>query len=77
MTSDEPKSTSRREAVLDKVVKMLRLARRAGTEAEAHTALTLAQKLMYAHDIAEHELDDADAASAGGAASEPNNFLQN
>jgi hypothetical protein len=51
--------TRRREAVLEKVVKMLRLARRAGTEAEAHTALTLAQKLMYAHDIAEHELEDA------------------
>ena len=41
---------------------MLRLARGAGTEAEAHTALTLAQKLMYAHEIAEHELTEPDAA---------------
>ncbi len=49
---------SRRDEVIQKVVKMLRLARNAGTEAEAHTALTLAQKLMYAHEIAEHELDE-------------------
>ena len=48
----------RRAAVIDKVVKMLRLASGAGTEAEAHTALTLAQKLMYAHGIAEHELEE-------------------
>jgi hypothetical protein len=50
-----------REAIIAKVVKMLRLARGAGTEAEAHTALTLAQKLMYAHEIAEHELDSSEA----------------
>ncbi len=59
--------SKRRDAVVEKVVKMLRLARRAGTEAEAHTALTLAQKLMYTHDIAEHELD----ADAGQAPPEP------
>ena len=47
---------SRRE-VLQKVVKMLRLARAAGTEAEAHTALSLAQKLMYAHGLAAHEVE--------------------
>lgn len=52
----------RRDEIIAKVVKMVRLARGAGTEAEAHTALTLAQKLMYAHDIAEHELCDSDAA---------------
>lgn len=49
---------NRRDEVIQKVVKMLRLARNAGTEAEAHTALTLAQKLMYAHEIEEHELDE-------------------
>jgi hypothetical protein len=53
---------SRRDEVIAKVVKMLRLARAAGTEAEAHTALTLAQKLMYAHEIAEHELAEHEAA---------------
>lgn len=52
----------RREEIIAKVVKMLRLARGAGTEAEAHTALTLAQKLMYAHEIAEHEVTEPDAA---------------
>jgi hypothetical protein len=52
----------RRDEIIAKVVKMLRLARAAGTEAEAHTALTLAQKLMYAHEIAEHELEEPDAA---------------
>ena len=46
-----------RDAVIEKVVKVLRLARGAGTEAEAQTALALAQRLMYAHDIAESELD--------------------
>lgn len=40
---------------------MLRLARGAGTEAEAHTALTLAQKLMYAHDIEDQELLEPEA----------------
>ena len=38
---------------------MLRLARGAGTEAEAHTALTLAQKLMYAHGLQASEVGDA------------------
>lgn len=52
----------RRDEIIAKVVKMLRLARAAGTEAEAHTALTLAQKLMYAHEIAEQELAEPDAA---------------
>ncbi len=47
----------RRDEVIQKIIKMLRLARNAGTEAEAHTALTLAQKLMYAHDVEEHEVD--------------------
>lgn len=51
-----------RDEVIAKVVKMLRLARAAGTEAEAHTALTLAQKLMYAHGITDHELTEPDAA---------------
>ena len=50
---------SRRE-VLEKVVKMLRLARAAGSEAEAHTALTLAQKLMYAHGLAAHEVEGSE-----------------
>jgi hypothetical protein len=53
---------TRRDEIIDKVVKMLRLARGAGTEAEAHTALTLAQKLMYTHEIAEHEVAEPDAA---------------
>ena len=43
--------------MIDKVIKILRLARAAGSDAEAHTALTLAQRLMYAHGIADHELD--------------------
>lgn len=47
---------TRRDAVLAKVIKMLRLSRAAGTQAEAHTALTLAQQLMYAHDIAEDDV---------------------
>ena len=56
---------SRREA-LEKVVKMLRLARAAGTEAEAHTALSLAQKLMYAHGLEAHEVDESAESGAGG-----------
>lgn len=52
---------STREDVIAKVVKVLRLARGAGTEAEAQTALMMAQKLMYAHDIAAGELDAPDA----------------
>lgn len=47
---------SRREA-LEKVVRMLRLARAAGTEAEAQTALALAQKLMYAHGLEAEDVD--------------------
>ena len=39
---------------------MLRLARNAGTEAEAHTALTLALTLMYAHEIRDQELLEPD-----------------
>jgi hypothetical protein len=53
---------SRREAVIAKVVKMLRLARNAGTDAEAHTALTLAQRLMYAHDISEGDVETTEDA---------------
>jgi hypothetical protein len=48
-----------RESVITKVVAMLRLARAAGSEAEAHTAFALAQRLMYAHDIEERELEEA------------------
>lgn len=48
----------RRAAVIDKVVKMLRLARAAGSEAEAQTALALAQRLMYAHDLGEADLEE-------------------
>lgn len=48
---------SRRDA-LEKVVKMLRLARAAGTDAEAQTALALAQKLMYAHGIEATDVDE-------------------
>lgn len=51
---------SRRDA-LEKVVKMLRLARGAGTEAEAQTALALAQKLMYAHGIDSSDVEGLDA----------------
>jgi hypothetical protein len=47
---------SRRDA-LEKVVKMLRLARAAGTEAEAQTALALAQKLMYAHGLEAEDVE--------------------
>lgn len=50
-----------RREILEKVVKMLRLARGAGTEAEAHTALTLAQKLMYAHGLSASEVDEGRA----------------
>lgn len=46
---------------------MLRLARGAGTEAEAHTALSLAQKLMYTHGLEAHEVD---ASAEGGGATE-------
>lgn len=53
---------STREEVIAKVVKVLRLARGAGTEAEAQTALLMAQRLMYAHDIAAGELEEPDAA---------------
>jgi hypothetical protein len=49
---------SRRDA-LEKVVKMLRLARAAGTEAEAQTALALAQKLMYAHGLEAGDVEEA------------------
>jgi len=52
-----------RQELIAKVVKVLRLARAAGSEAEAHTALALAQKLMYAHEIAEHELELGQAES--------------
>ncbi|MDB4966158.1 MAG: hypothetical protein JWN44_1847 [Myxococcales bacterium] len=47
-----------RAAAMDKIVKILRLARGAGTEGEAQAALLHAQRLMYAHDIAEDELVD-------------------
>ncbi len=53
---------STRDEVIAKVVKVLRLARAAGTEAEAQTALVLAQKLMYAHDIAAGELEEPETA---------------
>ena len=45
---------------------MLRLARAAGTEAEAHTALSLAQKLMYAHGLEAHEVDESTEGGGGG-----------
>lgn len=51
-----------RNQAIEKVVKVLRLARSAGTEHEAHAALLTAQRLMYAHAIAEHEVAAAPAA---------------
>lgn len=53
---------STRDEVIAKVVKVLRLARGAGTEEEARTALALAQKLMYAHDIGAGDLEIPDVA---------------
>ena len=52
-----------RDEAIAKVVKVLRLARGAGTEHEAHAALLTAQKLMYQHDIGEHEVHDQAAPS--------------
>lgn len=46
-----------RAQIIAQVVKVLRLARGAGTEHEAHAALLTAQRLMYKHDISEHEVD--------------------
>ncbi len=50
-----------REHVIDKVVKVLRLSRGAGTEAEAQTALLLAQKLMYEHDLSAGDIEESGA----------------
>ena len=47
---------------------MLRLARGAGTEEEAHTALSLAQKMMYAHGLEAHEVDASSDGRGGDAA---------
>jgi hypothetical protein len=62
-----------RDEAIEKVIKVLRLARGAGTEQEAQTALLTAQRLMYAHDIAGHEVAAEPAApdkAARGAAKE-------
>ena len=53
-----------RAAIVEKIVKILRLARGAGTDAEAHTALLHAQRLMLTHDVSETELADPAAADA-------------
>ena len=45
---------------------MLRLARAAGTEAEAHTALSLAQRLMYAHGLEAHEVEESNGSGGDG-----------
>lgn len=50
-----------RDEAIAKVVKILRLARGAGTEHEAHAALLTAQRLMYSHEIAEHEVVEGPA----------------
>lgn len=50
----------RRASVIDKVVKMLRLARNAGTDAEAQTAIVLARRLMVAHDLDEADLEEGE-----------------
>lgn len=47
-----------RADIVEKIVKILRLARGAGTDAEAHNALLHAQRLMLAHDVSETELSD-------------------
>lgn len=52
---------STRDDAIARVIKVLRLARAAGTEAEAQTALVLAQRLMYAHDIAAGELEEPES----------------
>ena len=57
-----------RDEVIDRVVKILRLARAAGTDAEAANALLLAQRLMYEHDIAEGDVTEG--ASGAGAIGE-------
>jgi hypothetical protein len=53
-----------RDEAVAKIVKILRLARGAGTDEEAHAALVRAQRMMYEHEIDEREVEawtDADA----------------
>jgi hypothetical protein len=47
-----------RDDVLDKIVKVLRLAHAAGSESEAHTALLVAQRMMFAHGVRDDELHE-------------------